>query len=92
MVLYDKKAINILASSLGMDEVFRISNCKTVKEIWDTLETIHDGTEEVKRSRLNTLSQLYEMFRMLPGERIIDIKKEIQPLNQSSYRPRKIFY
>jgi len=36
-VLYDKKAVNNLASSLGMDEFFRIYDCKTAKEIWDTL-------------------------------------------------------
>jgi len=29
-----------------MDEFFRILNCKTTKEIWDTLETTHEGTEE----------------------------------------------
>ena len=32
-VLYDKKAMNILASALGMDEFFRVSNCTTAKEI-----------------------------------------------------------
>lgn len=79
-VLFDKKAKNILQSSLGMDEFFRISNCKTAKEIWDTLETTHEGTEEVKRSRLNTLSQEYEMLRMQPGERILDMQKRFSHL------------
>jgi len=45
-VIYDKKAKIIVASALWMDEFFRISNCKTIKVIWDTLETIHKGTEE----------------------------------------------
>ena len=63
-----------------MDEFFRISNCKTAKEIWDTLETTHEGTEEVKRSRLNTLSQEYEMFRMQPGEKILDMQKRFSHL------------
>jgi len=45
-VLFDKKAKNILQSSLGMDEFFRISKCKTAKEIWDTLETTHEENEE----------------------------------------------
>lgn len=31
----------------------------------------HEDTEEVKRSTLNTLSQKYEMFRMLLGEKIL---------------------
>jgi hypothetical protein len=79
-VLFDKKAINILQSALGMDEFFRISHCKTAKEIWDTLEVTHEGTVEVKRSKLNTLSQEYEMFRMQPGEKILDLQKRFSHL------------
>src|ERR1044072_5748785 len=74
-VLFDKKAINILQSALSMDEFFRISACTTAKEIWDTLVETHEGTAEVKRSRLNTLSQEYELFRMLPRESILDLQK-----------------
>ncbi|XP_073222505.1 uncharacterized protein [Cicer arietinum] len=32
-VLLDKKAKNMLQSTLGMDEFFRVSHCKTAKEI-----------------------------------------------------------
>ena len=74
-VLNEKKAINILQSVLSMDEFFRISQCKSAKEIWDTLVETHEGTAEVKRSRLNTLSQEYEMFRMQPGESIVALQK-----------------
>ncbi|KAK2423291.1 rust resistance kinase Lr10 [Trifolium repens] len=63
-----------------MDEFFRISHCKTAKEIWDTLEVTHEGTVEVKRSKLNTLSQEYEMFRMQPGEKILDLQKRFSHL------------
>ncbi|KAK2450000.1 hypothetical protein QL285_009141 [Trifolium repens] len=74
-VLNDKNAINILQSALSMDEFFRISQCQTAKEIWDTLVETHEGTIEVKRSRLNTLSQEYELFRMQPGESILNMQK-----------------
>lgn len=74
-VLYDKKAINLLQGALSMDEFFRISTCTTAKEIWDTLVETHEGTAEVKRSRLNTLSQEYELFRMQPGESILNLQK-----------------
>nr|UBX54589.1 transposon Pol polyprotein [Lupinus angustifolius] len=79
-VQYDLKAKNILTSALGIDEFFRVSNCKSAKEMWDTLETTHEGTEEVKRSRLNTLSQEYEMFRTKPGEKILDLQKRFTHL------------
>ncbi|KAK2357503.1 gag-protease polyprotein [Trifolium repens] len=74
-ILNDKKAINILQSALSMDEFFRISTCETAKEIWDTLVETHEGTAEVKRSRLNTLSQEYELFTMQPGESILNLQK-----------------
>lgn len=67
-VLYDKKEKKILASTLGIDVFFWVSNWKIAKEIWDTLEVAHEGTMEVKRSKINTLSQEYEMFRMYPDE------------------------
>ena len=28
-----------------MDEYFRVSNCKNAKEMWDTLQVTHEGTE-----------------------------------------------
>ncbi|XP_073221498.1 uncharacterized protein [Cicer arietinum] len=71
-VLFDTKAKNMLQSALGMDELFCISYCKSAKEIWDMLEVTHEGTIEVKRSKLNTLSQEYKLFRMLPEESILD--------------------
>ena len=74
-VLYDKKAINLLQGALIVDEFFRVSNCKTAKEIWDTLVQTHEGTTEVKRSRLHTLSHEYELFRMPPEETILDLQK-----------------
>src|SRR4030066_1784603 len=45
-VLIDKKAINMLQSAFSMDVFFRISHCKTAKEIWDTLETTYEETKE----------------------------------------------
>src|SRR4051812_11567443 len=65
-VIYDKKAKNLLQEALSMDEFFRVSLCKTMKEIWDMLEFAREETVEVKRSKLNTLSKEYEMFRMQP--------------------------
>lgn len=44
------------------------------KAIWDTLEVTHKGTVEVKRSKLNTLSQEYKMFRMHPRESILNLQ------------------
>ena len=50
-VQYNLKAKNIITSALGIDEYFRISNCKSAKEMWDILQVTHEGTTYVKRSR-----------------------------------------
>ncbi|KAF1865976.1 hypothetical protein Lal_00041674, partial [Lupinus albus] len=35
--------------TLGIDEFFRVTNCKSTKEMCNTLEITHEGTEEVKQ-------------------------------------------
>ncbi|XP_068503977.1 uncharacterized protein [Phaseolus vulgaris] len=72
---HDLVAKNIITSALTMDEFFRISQCKSAKEMWEVLEVTHEGTEDVKRSRKHALIQEYELFRMQPGENIADILK-----------------
>ena len=44
---FDCIAKNIITSGLNSDEFFRVSQCKSAKEMWDTLEVIHEGTNEV---------------------------------------------
>ena len=72
---HDLVAKNIITSALTMDEFFRISQCKSAKEMWEVLEVTHEGTEDVKRSRKHALIQEYELFRMQPEESIADVQK-----------------
>ena len=58
---FDCIAKNIITSALNSDEFFRVSQCKSSKEMWDTLEVIHEGTNEVKRARKHALIQEYEI-------------------------------
>lgn len=70
---YDVKAKTIIASTLTLDEFYKISIYKTVKEMWQVLDVTHEGTEE--RVRNNTLIQGYEMLRIMPKESIYDVQK-----------------
>jgi len=67
-VQYDLKAQNILISSPGVNEYHSVSHCKTSKDMWDAFETLHEGTDEVKQSKVNTLVKQYELFCMKDGE------------------------
>jgi hypothetical protein len=74
-VQLDFKARNIIISALGKDEYYRVSQCKSGKEMWETLQVTHEGTTEVKRARLNTLLREYELFSMRPNESIDEVQK-----------------
>jgi len=91
-VQYNLKAKNIITSSLGMNEYFRVSNCKNAKEIWDTLQVTHEGTTYVKRSRINTLTHEYELFRMNQNETIQDMQKRLTHIVNHLASLGKIFH
>jgi len=90
-VQYNLKAKNIITSALGMDEYFRVSNCKNAKEMWDTLKVTHEGTTDVKRSRINTFTYEYELFIMNQNETIQDMQKRFTHIFNHLASLRKIF-
>ncbi|KAK6784153.1 hypothetical protein RDI58_017607 [Solanum bulbocastanum] len=67
------KAKKILICSIGPDEYNRISSCQDAKAIWKMLQTAHEGTIQVKKSKIDNLNRQYEMFRMTEGETIQDM-------------------
>ena len=64
------KAINTLHCALNPTEFNRISTCKIAKEIWDKLKITHEGTSQVKESKITLLSNQYKMFKMQANESI----------------------
>ncbi|XP_068487013.1 uncharacterized protein [Phaseolus vulgaris] len=51
MAKLDCTAQNIIASTLDTNEFFRISKCKSAKEMWDTLKATHGNINESKEVR-----------------------------------------
>ncbi|XP_070050889.1 uncharacterized protein [Nicotiana tomentosiformis] len=50
-----------------------ISACQSAKKIWETLQTAHEGTTQVKQSKIDMLTTEYELFRMKDDESIQDM-------------------
>jgi len=48
---YDCIAKNIITSALNLDKFFKVSQCALAKKMWDILEVIHEGTNDVKHAR-----------------------------------------
>ena len=67
------KAKTLLVCGIGPDEYNRVSAFESAKEIWDCLKTAHEGTEQVKESKIDMLTSRYENFKMKEGETIHDM-------------------
>nr|XP_016457078.1 PREDICTED: uncharacterized protein LOC107780968 [Nicotiana tabacum] len=72
----DRKAIEknfrakkIFICGIGPDEYNRISACQSAKEIWEALQTAHEGTTQVKHSEIDMLTTEYELFKMKEDEK-----------------------
>ena len=81
------KAMNLLYCALDANEFNRISTCTTAKEIWDKLQVTHEGTTQVKTSKISMLVHNYELFKMEPNKiisemfaRFIDIINSLKSL------------
>ncbi|GMI95525.1 hypothetical protein HRI_003221800 [Hibiscus trionum] len=64
------KAMHLIFCALGPDEYGRVSSCSNAKEIWDKLEVTHEGTNQVKETKIGLLNLSYENFKMDPEEDI----------------------
>ena len=63
------KAQYALTQALNDDDLSCVINCKFVYEVWNDLLIIHEGTSQVKRSKVDLLRSQYENFYMLENEK-----------------------
>ena len=54
-------------------EYDRICQCKTAKEFWRIFEITHEGTNQVKDSKVRILVNDYKMFKMKPNESFVEM-------------------
>ncbi|XP_057730096.1 uncharacterized protein LOC130945392 [Arachis stenosperma] len=64
------KAINLMHCAINFEEFRKVSRCKTAKEIWDKLKLTHEGTKQIRETRIDMLMKEYEMFSMKEDESI----------------------
>ena len=64
MAQLNARAMNVLYYALDANEFNHILTCMSAKKIWDRLEVTHEGTNQVKKSKINMLVHKYELFKM----------------------------
>ena len=64
------KAQYAITQAFNDDDLSRVINCKSAFEVWNDLIITHEGTSQVKRSKIDLLRSQYENFYMLENESI----------------------
>ena len=49
----NSKAMNALFCALDKKEFHRVSSCESAQEIWNKLEVVYEGTNQVKESKIS---------------------------------------
>ena len=76
-VQMNAKAKYLLTCALSKIEYGMIISCDSAKEIWDRLLVLHEGTDQVKETKISMLVHQYEMFKMLEYENIDEMRLDL---------------
>ena len=60
----------LLTCALSKGEYNKIISYDSTKEIWDRVQVVHEGTDQVKETKISILVHQYKMFKMLEHENI----------------------
>jgi hypothetical protein len=65
---FNYQATTILLTSLSREEYNKVQGLKSAKEIWDVLETVHEGDEVTKITKRETIEGELGRFMLHQGE------------------------
>ena len=92
MMEKNAKAKKLLYFGLGPDEYTRISVCESAHDIWNSLRIAHEGTNQVKQSRIELLMRKYELFEMGEKEGIMEMFTRFTHITNELKSFGKIFH
>lgn len=64
----NNSGISVIFNCVSLDEFCLIMHCEISKEAWDSLEKTHEGSKEVKKSKLQMLISRFEIIKMKEDE------------------------
>ena len=85
------KVVFTLQCAMDRNEYNRICQCKSAKEIWKLLEITHEGTNQVKESKINLLVHNHKLFFMKDNETIIEMITRFTDIVNGIEALRKIY-
>ncbi|XP_074328193.1 uncharacterized protein LOC141666092 [Apium graveolens] len=73
LIALDEGLQLILVDSMDDDMSHQIMVYESAKHMWETIELLMEGTEDVRQNQLDILTSQYEAFKSLPGESITQV-------------------
>ena len=64
----NSKAMNALFCALDKKEFHWVSSYESAQEIWNKLEVVYEGTNQVKESKISRHTRQYELFNRIKWE------------------------
>ena len=71
------KAHNALLSALSNSEMAKVINCTSAKEVWDRLQSMHEGDVKIKEAKLQTYRAQFELLHMNNDETVGDYLERV---------------
>jgi len=79
----NSKAISCIINRLSCNEFHKVMNITCAKMMWNYLEVTHEGTNKIKNSKINMLTQDFESYRLLPNESIDEFLKRFKSITNN---------
>ena len=86
----NSKAISCIINELSCNEFHKVMNITCAKKMWNYLEVTHEGTNEIKNSKINMLTQDFESIRLLPNESIDEFLNKFKSITKNLQSFRKV--
>ena len=90
-VAFNSKAMNAIFNVISMEEFRRISNVEVAYTAWKILQTVHEGTKEVKINKLQQLTTRFENIRMFEDESFDEFYAKLNDIVNSTYNLGEIY-
>lgn len=85
LIATTRQLINDIISGVSASEFPRIFTCTSAKVAWDTLQTVHDGTDTVKQAKLQNLITAFETLRMKDTKTFDELYAKLSDIVKSSF-------
>ena len=82
---YNNKALHAIFNECNIKHIKLISSCKMAKEAWEIFQTTFEGSSDVKRNKLLSLTTHFENLRVHEDESLSDFHTKLCDIANESF-------